>query len=181
VLSTVKPPLPTVGASSGPADCTEPWDPAAPFPPPTWSVPVEPSAEFPDPSIPIGPLTETGSPAGGAALAAGLLWTPLTCAAPVEPDAVLPPPTCTAPVELEALLSPLPMATGAAALAVMPPVRVETFGFTAAGEDCTAPVDREAVLLPPFWFAPVPLGAVADADPPDPLAPTVGAALTEPI
>jgi hypothetical protein len=88
---------------------------------------------------------------------------PLTCATPVELDAVLPPPTCAAPVDCDAELSPAPTATGAVPRAeaclraTCAPGRRET------GDAWTTPVDPDEVLPPPPELAVEPLGDVAVA------------------
>jgi len=112
---------PAAGDACGEPDCSTPDDPVAELPPPIWTPPVELDAVLVPP-----PPTVTGTPAlafepEAPADADGDALTELTCALPVEPFEVLPPPACTAPTEFVAVLLPEPpTATGIDAAAVAP-------------------------------------------------------------
>jgi hypothetical protein len=88
----VVPPAPAVGVTCRPDDWTAPLDAVAVLPPPTCAAPVESVALLPLVLGPGGEATVTVWPAPVAEAAGDALgdddWT-----APLDPDAVLPPPT----------------------------------------------------------------------------------------
>jgi hypothetical protein len=160
-----------------PADAALRGEPADP-------VPLEPAGP---PAPPTGTVAEV-PPAEAVASPVG----ELDCTAPVEPDAVFPPPTCAAPVEPFAEFPPPEPPADAPTLADLPAERAATEGsawlpLTCAvpvepGEvlpppTCTAPVELDAVLSPPL---PTVTGAVEEADVPSLDAPHDGLALTAP-
>jgi hypothetical protein len=169
-----------LGLLLGPLDWTVAAEPEASLPPPTCAVPVELLAELPDPAMPAEAPTVASRPAG-VTFADGAVSIPLACAVPVELEASLPPPTWATPVELEAVLSPRPMLSGTAALSLFVPFEVLAPLFAEVGEDCTVPVEPDALLLPPPPSAVEPDGAATL--PPPAAVPTVavGSAVTEPI
>ena len=94
-----------------------PVEPEASFPPPAWTAPVELKALFEPPEMPAGaPTVAVWLPV--VAVAAGSTDCGEDWTTPVEPDASFAPPDCAAPVELEALFPPPAVETGAVALAV---------------------------------------------------------------
>jgi len=154
----VVPPAPAVGVTCAPDDWTAPVEPVAVLPPPTCAAPIELEALLPLELGPVGVLTVAAGPAPVAEAAGAALgeddWT-----APVEPEASFAPPAWTAPVELEALFEPSEMPAGAATVAVWLPVVAVAPGLTDWGDDCTTPVEPEAVLPPPDCAVPVELEA----------------------
>ena len=122
------------GAALGEDDCATPFEPVAVLPPPTWPTPVELEVSLPLVLGPVGELTvavwfAAVAEADGAALGED------DCTAPVEPEALLPPPAWTAPVEFEALFEPPEMPAGAETVAVWFPVVPDAAGLTDCGED----------------------------------------------
>jgi hypothetical protein len=73
------------------------------------------------------------------------------------------------------------MLTGIAALTVFVPFETLAPVFAEVGEDCTVPVEPDALLLPPLFPAVEPLGAATLAATADVLTVAVGLAVTEPI
>jgi hypothetical protein len=145
------------------------------LPPPTCTAPVELSTQLPLPATPaVAPTVEPPAVADGA------VWRPLTCAAPVEPDALLPPPTCAAPVELVAVLSPPPTRTGAPTLAEVERRATRAVGWIAVGATWTTPVEPDALLPPSLELEVEPLGADAVVVPAPVATLTAGLTETEP-
>jgi hypothetical protein len=141
-------------------------------------VPAEPFAEFPLPPVPRFAASRTLRPTA-VVDADGDVSVPLAWTAPVELEALLPPPTCAVPVEPDALLSPDVTEAGEPAEAEVWPELTLTLGSTVAGDTCTAPVESDVVLLPPFdagW----PVGAEVLALPLGVVTVAVGLAPTEP-
>ena len=72
--------------------CTTPFEDVAALPPPSCATPVDEAASFPPAAVPIGSVTVVVSPAA-VAEAVGVVAGDADCTAPVELEALFPPPT----------------------------------------------------------------------------------------
>src|SRR5439155_2156081 len=133
-------------------DCAVPAEPAALFPPPTWTVPVDVEALLPPPPPTAAGSETENTPSGVVPPAVGATAGPADCAVPVESVALLPPPTWMVPVDVEASLVPAPP-TEAGAVAVIPSTFAVTPTFGAPA--WMVPSDAEALLPPPACTVPV--------------------------
>ena len=107
-----------------PPDCRTPVEPVALFPPPTWAVPVELEASLPEP--PRSGLVEALEPAPDALAP---VPRPPPWRTPVELEAPLPPPSCAAPVESDAVFPPPPNPPVDVTWACRPAAVAETDGL----------------------------------------------------
>jgi hypothetical protein len=119
------------------------------LPPPSWAAPVDPDAVLPLPPLPALVASTALWPAAPAD-ADGAVWVPLAWTAPVELEELLPPPTWAVPVEPVELLSPGVTEAGPPTVTAVCSEPALTCGFALADDTCTAPVELDAELLPPF-------------------------------
>jgi hypothetical protein len=151
-VDALTPSADAVMPASGPPAWAAPVEPEELLPPPSCAAPVDPETVLPLPPLPAFVASMALWPAAPAE-ADGVAWVPLAWTAPVESEELLPPPTWAVPVEPVELLSPGVTEAGLPTVTAVWPDPALTWGSALAEDTCTAPVEPDAELLPPFGAA----------------------------